>query len=51
MRVWAEEQGVEVSGRGRLPADVIQQYESARDHGLLPVFERAALLLCPASKP
>jgi Lsr2 len=31
IRAWAERQGLEVSDRGRLSADVIQQYENARD--------------------
>jgi hypothetical protein len=28
IRAWAEEQGLDVSERGRLPGEVIQQYES-----------------------
>ena len=36
IRAWAEQQGLEVSDRGRLPADVIQQYENARDRGQPP---------------
>ena len=28
IRAWAEEQGLDVSERGRLPRDVIQQYEN-----------------------
>ena len=36
IRAWAERQGFEVSDRGRLPADVIRQYESARDRGQPP---------------
>jgi hypothetical protein len=28
IRAWAEEQGLDISGRGRLPREVIQQYES-----------------------
>jgi hypothetical protein len=31
IRAWAEEQGFEVSERGRLPSEVIQQYDS--EHG------------------
>jgi hypothetical protein len=33
IRSWAEQHGLEVSDRGRLPADVIQQYENAGDDG------------------
>jgi hypothetical protein len=29
VRDWAREQGIEVRGRGRLPADVMARYESA----------------------
>lgn len=31
IRAWAEEQGLDVSERGRLPREVIQQYESAHE--------------------
>lgn len=39
IRAWAEQQGLEVSDRGRLSADVIQQYESARGRGQPPAPE------------
>jgi hypothetical protein len=29
IRVWANEQGIAVSGRGRIPASVVEQYEAA----------------------
>ncbi len=29
IRAWAEEQGIPVSGRGRIPASVIEQFEAA----------------------
>jgi Lsr2 len=29
VRAWAREQGLKVSGRGRIPADVLAQYEAA----------------------
>lgn len=29
MRAWAKEQGIEVNDRGRVPADVVAQYEAA----------------------
>jgi nucleoid-associated protein Lsr2 len=28
IRAWAKEQGITVSGRGRIPASVVQQYEA-----------------------
>jgi hypothetical protein len=40
IRVWAEEQGFDVSERGRLPREVIQQYES--EHGATQQSERTA---------
>lgn len=36
IRAWAEQHGLEVSDRGRLSADVIRQYENARDSGQPP---------------
>ena len=30
IRAWAMEQGITVSGRGRIPASVIEQYEAAK---------------------
>lgn len=33
IRVWAEQQGFEISERGRLPREVIQQYESEHSTG------------------
>ena len=36
VRAWAEQQGIEVADRGRLPADIIRQYENARDSGQPP---------------
>jgi len=29
IRAWAEEQGIPVSARGRIPAGVVEQYEAA----------------------
>jgi hypothetical protein len=29
IRAWAKEQGIAVSGRGRIPASVVEQYEAA----------------------
>lgn len=29
MRAWAKEQGIEVNNRGRVPAEVVAQYEAA----------------------
>jgi hypothetical protein len=29
IRAWAKEQGIAVSGRGRIPANVVEQYEAA----------------------
>jgi len=29
IRAWANEQGIAVSGRGRIPASVLEQYEAA----------------------
>ncbi len=29
IRAWAKEQGIAVSGRGRIPASVLEQYEAA----------------------
>jgi hypothetical protein len=29
IRAWANEQGIAVSGRGRIPAEVVEQYEAA----------------------
>jgi len=29
IRAWAKEQGITVSGRGRIPASVVEQYEAA----------------------
>jgi len=29
IRAWAQQQGIAVSGRGRIPASVVAQYESA----------------------
>jgi hypothetical protein len=29
IRAWANEQGIAVNGRGRIPADVVAQYEAA----------------------
>ena len=29
VRAWAKEHGIEISGRGRIPASVIEQYEAA----------------------
>jgi Lsr2 len=40
IRAWAEEQGLDVSERGRLPGEVIQQYES--EHGASQQSERTA---------
>jgi len=40
IRVWAEEQGLDISERGRLPREVIQQYES--EHGATQQSERTA---------
>lgn len=40
IRAWAEEQGFDVSERGRLPSEIIQQYES--EHGASQQSERAA---------
>jgi hypothetical protein len=36
IRAWAEQQGIEVADRGRLPAGIIRQYENARDSGQPP---------------
>jgi hypothetical protein len=30
IRAWAHEQGLAVSGRGRIPASVVEQYDAAR---------------------
>ncbi|MGW7201435.1 histone-like nucleoid-structuring protein Lsr2 [Streptomyces chryseus] len=30
IREWAQSQGIEVSARGRIPADLVEKYESAR---------------------
>jgi hypothetical protein len=30
IRTWANEQGIAVSGRGRIPASVVEQYDAAR---------------------
>jgi hypothetical protein len=30
IRAWANEQGIAVSGRGRIPASVVEQYDAAR---------------------
>jgi hypothetical protein len=30
IRAWAGEQGIAVSGRGRIPASVVEQYDAAR---------------------
>jgi len=35
IRAWAKEQGIAVSGRGRIPAGVVEQYEAATK-GRLP---------------
>lgn len=42
IRIWAEDQGLPVSAHGRLPADVIEQYESAhnRSHSAEPTPRR-----------
>jgi len=29
IRAWAKEQGIAISGRGRIPASVVEQYEAA----------------------
>ena len=29
VRTWAREQGLKVSGRGRIPADIVEKYEAA----------------------
>src|SRR5581483_5091834 len=29
IRAWANDQGIEVSGRGRIPASVVEQYQAA----------------------
>ena len=29
VRIWAQENGIEISSRGRIPADVIEQYRAA----------------------
>jgi len=33
IRAWAKQQGIPVSGRGRIPASVIEQYEAATGDG------------------
>jgi hypothetical protein len=33
IRAWAKEQGIPVSGRGRIPASVIEQYDAADGRG------------------
>jgi hypothetical protein len=33
IRLWAKEQGIAVSGRGRIPASVVAQYEAAARGG------------------
>jgi len=33
IRAWANEQGIPVSARGRIPADVVEQYEAATGEG------------------
>jgi len=33
IRAWANEQGVPVSARGRIPADVVERYETAMGEG------------------
>ena len=30
IRAWAKDQGIAVSGRGRIPASVVEQYDAAR---------------------
>ena len=42
IRAWAEEQGLDVSERGRLPREVIQQYEN--EHREPPQAGRTARL-------
>ncbi len=29
IRAWAEDRGIAVSGRGRIPASIVEQYEAA----------------------
>lgn len=33
IRVWAQQKGIQLSERGRIPADVVEQYESASRRG------------------
>lgn len=36
IRAWAKKQGIELSERGRIPSDVVEQYEAARASRLRP---------------